>query len=158
MQKKKCLRTRDTNIHVPCNYMLYQLVNFYGRLERIYCLPFYNELIQTLDTALCYMRVEYLTIPLWNLQISHCKKQVSFVELLSFGTKRKSLICEQNNYLQQFYLSLLRAFWNLYRSLINKCAVYETWKSLKFTLKYTQISLIHVSVYDHHQGACTVPG
>ena len=30
--------------------------------------------------------------------------------------------------------------------------------SLKFRLKYTQISLLHVSVYDHHQGACTEPG
>ena len=24
--------------------------------------------------------------------------------------------------------------------------------------KYTQLSLLHVSVYDHHQGACTEPG
>ena len=31
-------------------------------------------------------------------------------------------------------------------------------KSLKFALKYTQISLLHVSVYDHHQGAGTEPG
>ena len=33
----------------------------------------------------------------------------------------------------------------------------QTWKSLKFTLKYTKISLVHVSVNDHHQGACTEP-
>jgi len=31
-------------------------------------------------------------------------------------------------------------------------------KLLKFTLKYTSISLLHDSVYDHHQGACTAPG
>ena len=31
-------------------------------------------------------------------------------------------------------------------------------ESLKFTLKYTQMSLLRVSVYDHHQGACTEPG
>jgi hypothetical protein len=31
-------------------------------------------------------------------------------------------------------------------------------KDLKFTLKYTLISLLHISVYDHHQGACTAPG
>ena len=31
-------------------------------------------------------------------------------------------------------------------------------KVLKFTLKYTQISLLYVSVYDHHQGACTEHG
>ena len=30
--------------------------------------------------------------------------------------------------------------------------------ALKFTLKYTKISLLHVSVFDHHQGACTEPG
>ena len=30
--------------------------------------------------------------------------------------------------------------------------------TLKFTLKYTEISLLHVSVFDHHQGACTEPG
>ena len=29
---------------------------------------------------------------------------------------------------------------------------------LKFILKYTQILLLHVSVSDHHQGACTEPG
>jgi len=29
--------------------------------------------------------------------------------------------------------------------------------SLKFTSKYTQISPLHVSVYDHHQGACAEP-
>jgi hypothetical protein len=28
----------------------------------------------------------------------------------------------------------------------------------KFTLEFAQISLLHVSVYDHHQGACTEPG
>jgi hypothetical protein len=27
-------------------------------------------------------------------------------------------------------------------------------KVLEFTLKHTLISLLHVSVYDHHQGAC----
>ena len=31
-------------------------------------------------------------------------------------------------------------------------------KVLKFTLKCTLISLLHVSVYDHHQGACTALG
>jgi len=31
-------------------------------------------------------------------------------------------------------------------------------KVLKFTLKYTFISLLHVSVYDRYQGACTAPG
>jgi hypothetical protein len=31
-------------------------------------------------------------------------------------------------------------------------------KGLKFTLEFTQISLLHVSVFDHHQGACTEPG
>jgi hypothetical protein len=31
-------------------------------------------------------------------------------------------------------------------------------KVLKFTLKFTQISLLHVSVLDRHQGACTEPG
>ena len=35
---------------------------------------------------------------------------------------------------------------------------YSTWKSLKFTLKYTSISLLHVSVFGHPQGACTEPG
>ena len=31
-------------------------------------------------------------------------------------------------------------------------------KSFKFTLKYTLISLLHVSVFkDHHQGALSVP-
>ena len=31
-------------------------------------------------------------------------------------------------------------------------------KSFKFTLKYTTISLLHVSVFnDHHQGALSVP-
>ena len=30
--------------------------------------------------------------------------------------------------------------------------------TLKFTLKYTKISLLHVSVFDHHQRACTEPG
>jgi len=28
----------------------------------------------------------------------------------------------------------------------------------KFTLKYKQMLLLHVSVYDHHQRACTEPG
>jgi len=31
-------------------------------------------------------------------------------------------------------------------------------KKFKFTLEYTQLSLIHVSVFDHSQGACTEPG
>ena len=31
-------------------------------------------------------------------------------------------------------------------------------KVLKFALKYTLISLLHVSVYDHHQGEFTAPG
>jgi len=26
----------------------------------------------------------------------------------------------------------------------------------KFTLKYTSISLLHISAYDHHQGACYI--
>ena len=30
-------------------------------------------------------------------------------------------------------------------------------KVLKFTLKYALISLLRVSVYHHHQGACTAP-
>jgi len=30
--------------------------------------------------------------------------------------------------------------------------------TLKFKLKYTQVSLLHVSVFDRHQGACTEPG
>jgi len=30
-------------------------------------------------------------------------------------------------------------------------------KVLKFILKYTLISLLHVSVYDRYQGACTAP-
>jgi hypothetical protein len=29
---------------------------------------------------------------------------------------------------------------------------------LKFTLEFTQISLLHVSVFDHHQGASAEPG
>ena len=35
---------------------------------------------------------------------------------------------------------------------------YYIWKSLKFTLKHTSLSLLRVSVYDHPQGACTEPG
>ena len=31
-------------------------------------------------------------------------------------------------------------------------------KVLRFALKYTVISLLHVSVYDHYQGTCTAPG
>ena len=34
----------------------------------------------------------------------------------------------------------------LYTSPTNKRTIYETWKSLKFTLKYTQISFLQVSV------------
>ena len=30
-------------------------------------------------------------------------------------------------------------------------------KVLKSTLKYVLMSLLHVSAYDHHQGACTIP-
>jgi len=30
--------------------------------------------------------------------------------------------------------------------------------TIKFTLKYTKISLLHISVFEHHQGACTEPG
>jgi len=29
--------------------------------------------------------------------------------------------------------------------------------TLKLLLKYTQISLLHVSVFDHRQGSCTEP-
>jgi hypothetical protein len=36
------------------------------------------------------------------------------------------------------FYRLHRAFWNLYSSLTNKCTIYWTWKSLKFTLKYKQ--------------------
>jgi hypothetical protein len=61
---KTKLRSRDTNIHVSCNNMLCQLVNFYRRFEGTYFLPFYNELIQTLDTAFNCKRLEYLTVPL----------------------------------------------------------------------------------------------
>jgi hypothetical protein len=31
-------------------------------------------------------------------------------------------------------------------------------KVYDFTLEFTQISLLHVSVFDHHQGACTDDG
>ena len=31
-------------------------------------------------------------------------------------------------------------------------------ETFKFTLEYTQLSLLHVLVLDHPQGACTEPG
>jgi hypothetical protein len=31
-------------------------------------------------------------------------------------------------------------------------------KVYSFTLEFTQISLLHVPVFDHHQAACTEPG
>ena len=37
-------------------------------------------------------------------------------------------------------------------------ALFNLKSTLKFTLKYTYISLLHVSAFDHHQGVCTEPG
>ena len=37
-------------------------------------------------------------------------------------------------------------------------ALFNLKNTLKFTLKYTHISLLHVSVFDHYQRACTEPG
>ena len=31
-------------------------------------------------------------------------------------------------------------------------------KRIKIYIKYTKISLLNISVFDHHQGACTEPG
>ena len=63
--------------------------------------------------------------------------------------------CFQNG---NVYCCSIKNACQLYRSLNNKYTIYYTWRSLKFTLKYTEISLLHVSVYDRHQGACTEPG
>jgi len=40
-------------------------------------------------------------------------------------------------------------------SFTNRCTLYQPYKSLKFTLKLILKLLLHVSVYDHHQGAYT---
>jgi hypothetical protein len=45
-----------------------------------------------------------------------------------------------------------------YSSLTKKFTIYYIWKRLKYTLKDTQISLLHISVYGHHKGSCTEPG
>jgi len=53
---------------------------------------------------------------------------------------------------------LHRAFLYVWSSLTNKCTFINLKNTLKFTLNYTQISLLHVSVFDYHQGASTKPG
>jgi len=40
-------------------------------------------------------------------------------------------------------------------SFTNRCTLYQSYKPLKFTLKLKLNLLLHVSVYDHHQGAYT---
>ena len=50
--------------------------------------------------------------------------------------------------------------YNMYSSLTNKCTFINLKNTLKFILKYiyTRISLLHVSVFDHHQGAWAESG
>ena len=54
------------------------------------------------------------------------------------------------------FLSFRRASWyHKNPSLTNRCTlqVYPSYKPLKFTLKFQLKLLLHVSVYDHHQGS-----
>ena len=43
--------------------------------------------------------------------------------------------------------------YNQILSFTNRCTLYQLYKSLKFTLKLTLKLLLHVSVYDYHEGA-----
>jgi len=53
-----------------------------------------------------------------------------------------------------FLLSLYRASWyHQSPSFTNRRTSYQSYKPLKFTLKLKSKLLLHVSFYDHHQGA-----
>ena len=54
--------------------------------------------------------------------------------------------------------SVYSFFTNICTFINLKCTFINLKNTLKFTLKHTKISLLHVSVFDHHQGACTEPG
>ena len=61
--------------------------------------------------------------------------------------------CDINTW-KCFYLCTVQSDICRVFSPTNKC----TFINLKNTLKYTYLSLLHVLVFDHHQGACTEPG
>ena len=48
------------------------------------------------------------------------------------------------------FLSLHRVFWYLHSSFTNKCTFIKTLITIYIKVRW----LLHVSVYDHHQGAC----
>jgi len=70
--------------------------------------------------------------------------------------KRKLLIFSN---IDMYHFYLCTAHFEIYIVQSTKNALFiNLVKSFKFTLKYTIISLLHVSVfYDHHQGALSVP-
>jgi len=65
-------------------------------------------------------------------------------------TKYTKMLCAKTKICFFFYIYVVHSTTNaLFINLV---------KSFKFTLKYTIISLLHVSVFkDHHQGALSVP-
>ena len=49
-----------------------------------------------------------------------------------------------------FYISLHRAFWYSHSSFTNRCTFIKTLITIYIKIRW----FLHVSVYDHHQGAC----
>ena len=89
---------------------------------------------------------------------SHCSHgkslQYPFIKTLDGPQKTSGRFGEE-----VFFLSLHRAFWNLHvvHSPTNALFI-NLFKSFKFTLKYTIISLLPVSVFNyHHKEALSVP-
>jgi len=62
-----------------------------------------------------------------------------------------------------FFIKLLKlTFFHLCTAHSEICVVHSPTNALFIklgkVLKFTLISLLHISIYDHHQGACTAPG
>jgi len=71
------------------------------------------------------------------------------LSVVSCNRKRKRKV-------QIFFLLLHRASWyHQSLSFTNRCTLYRPYKPLNFTLKLILKLLLHVSVYNHHQGAYT---
>jgi hypothetical protein len=61
-------------------------------------------------------------------------------------------------FIQDLYFILKQSFLKIKILLTNKCTLYYTYKVLKFTIKVSLYSLLHVSVYlDRPQGAYAEP-
>ena len=157
-----------------CHDSFCQLENSVSLLWVIYYKAFYWRIVSIVSCipVICPKLVLFL-IPLHFVYMfcfaSHSCTTVSpgmeempplnmSVQRLKAAVLRQDLPCSGSVTNSGELLSLHRALWNLYIVHSPIIAILLNLEKFNFTLEYTQLSLLHVSVFDHPQGPCTEPG